>query len=372
MITILSIILKEVEDMDLKRVWVFFFFVVFGATSCSIQKLAIVMTAEATGEAAQEIQKYDVPFIVGAGIPANLLILETGRLLDPENEKILSNLAETYCSYGSGFVEDYDQEKANILYYKGYKYAEQALSLKNKEFARVLEKLKKGEGSPEELAKTLRKKDIKEAFWYTACLGYWISTSKGSPESVVEISKMLALVDKLIELDENFFYGGPLLLKATFYASAPNILGGSPVKAKIYFDKVFKKTGGKFYLAKAVYAQFYATLLKDRTEKEVYEEELARLEDKIKSYDDIIANTEDPNIRAKLQSQVENFKRELEELKKKEVAELFSEKTGEQIFDEVIQEILDAKLEENPEIALINAIAKEKAKILKERKSQYF
>lgn len=31
---------------------------------CNIQKLAIVMTAEATGNAAKEVQKYDLPFIV--------------------------------------------------------------------------------------------------------------------------------------------------------------------------------------------------------------------------------------------------------------------------------------------------------------------
>jgi PBP1b-binding outer membrane lipoprotein LpoB len=339
---------------------------------CNIQKLAIVMTAEATGNAAKEVQKYDLPFIVGAGIPSNLLILETGRILDPNNVVILSNLAETYCSYGSGFVEDYDPEKANILYYKGYKYAEQALSIMNKNFKTTLEKMSKGEATAEDLAKTIEKKNVREAFWYTACLGYWISTAKGSPESVIEISKMLAMVDRLIELDEDHFYSSPLLLRATFYATAPSILGGSPIKAKIYFDRVFKKTGGKFLLAKAVYAQFYATLLKDRTEKEVYQEEIERLKEKIKSYEEIISQTEDKEIKDKLNNQLESFKKELKEIENENVAKLFSEKTGEQIFDETIEEILTTPVDILPDVTLVNAVAKEKAKILKQRRSQYF
>jgi hypothetical protein len=330
------------------------------------------MTAEATGNAAKEIQKYDLPFIVGAGIPSNLLILETGRLLAPDNPVILANLAETYCSYGSGFVEDYDPEKANILYYKGYKYAEQALSIINKKFKVTLEKVRKGEVAAEELAKTIEKKHIREAFWYTACLGYWIATAKGSPESVVEISKMIALVDRLIELDEDYFYSSPLLLRATFYATAPSILGGSPVKSKIYFDKVFKKTNGKFLLAKAVYAQFYATLLKDRTEKEVYQEEIERLKEKIKSYEEIVAETEDPEIKAKLSQQLENFKKELQDINNEKVASLFSDKTGEQIFDETIEEILATPVDILPDVTLVNAIAKEKAKLLKGKRDQYF
>jgi len=345
---------------------------IFLSSGCNIQKLAIVMTAEATGNAAKEIQKYDLPFIVGAGIPSNLLILETGRLLAPDNPLILASLAETYCSYGSGFVEDYDPEKANILYYKGYKYAEQALSIINKKFRVTLEKVRKGEVAAEELAKTIEKKHIREAFWYTACLGYWIATAKGSPESVVEISKMIALVDRLIELDEDYFYSSPLLLRATFYATAPSILGGSPVKSKIYFDRVFKKTNGKFLLAKAVYAQFYATLLKDRTEKEVYQEEIERLKEKIKSYEEIVAETEDPEIKAKLSQQLENFKKELQDIDNEKVASLFSDKTGEQIFDETIEEILATPVDILPEATLVNAVAKEKAKLLKGKRDQYF
>ncbi|MFZ8802030.1 MAG: TRAP transporter TatT component family protein, partial [Candidatus Calescibacterium sp.] len=54
------------------------------------------------------------------------------------------------------------------------------------------------------------------------------------------------------------------------------------------------------------------------------------------------------------------------------VAKLFSEKTGEQIFDETIEEILATPVDILPDVTLVNAVAKEKAKILKQRRSQYF
>ncbi len=338
--------------------------------SCSIQKTALIMTAETTADFSPEAQKYDIPFIVAAGLPSNILIMETARSLDPENPKILGALAEIYCSYGFGFIEDEDVERAKILYYKGYQYAEKALALTNKRFAEVLQKVKNNEVFPEELAKTLTKKNLKDAFWYGSCLAYWIAASGGSPESVAEVSKMLAVIDRLIELDESFFYGGPLLLRASFYATAPSILGGSPIKAKIFFDRAIKISNGKFLLSKMAYAQFYAALLKDKTEKEIYQEEVRRLEEKIESYKTTIKELEDPEIKAKFELQLKKMEQELSEFKKFE--SLFSERTGEQIFDETINQILEANPYSLEDAVLPNQIAKEKAMRLMKRKADIF
>lgn len=357
-----------------RRKEIIFGLVILGSSlfSCSIQKTALIMTAETTADFSPEAQKYDIPFVVAAGLPSNILIMETARLLDPENPKILGALAEIYCSYGFGFIEDEDIEKAKVLYYKGYQYAEKTLSIKNKKFADVLKKVKANQVFPEELAKTLTKNDLKDAFWYGSCLAYWIAASGGSPESVAEVSKMLAVIDRLIELDESFFYGGPLLLRASFYATAPSILGGSPVKAKIFFDRAIKISEGKFLLSKMAYAQFYATLLKDKSEKEIYQEELKRLEEKIESYKSTIKELEDQEIKAKFESQLEKMEQELSELKKKEVEQLFSEKTGEQIFDETTNQILEADSYSLEDAVLPNQIAKEKTQKLLKRKADLF
>ncbi|MDW8087602.1 MAG: TRAP transporter TatT component family protein [Candidatus Calescibacterium sp.] len=357
------------------RIFIVAAFFLFGGSflySCNIRRIALIATAETTADFAPEAQKYDVAFIAAAGIPSNIMIMETARRLDPDNPKILGALAQIYCSYGFGFVEDQSVERAQILYYKGYQYAERTLALKNKKFAETLEKLKNNEAFPEDLAKTLTKDDIKDGFWYGSCLAYWIAASGGSPESVAEISKMVAVLDRLIELDDSFFYGGPLLLRASFYATAPSILGGSPVKSKILFDRAMKKSDGKFLLAKLAYARFYASLLKDKKEKELYEEEIQRLKDKIKGYESTIAEIQDQEIKAKFQSQLEKMRKELEEISKPEVAKLFSDRTGEQIFDETIKEIFETKSDVLPDAVLPNEIAKEKAKKLLERRADIF
>ncbi len=341
--------------------------------ACNIKKVALIATAETTADFAAEAQKYDIPFVVGSGIPSNILIMETARQLDPDNVKILSALAEMYCSYGFGFVEEESKKKAEVLYRKGAIYAERALSLKNKNFQKTLSLVKEGKAQPEDLAKTITQKDIKDAFWYTSCLGYWIQASGGAPEAVAELSKMLALVDRLIEIDEGYFYGSPLILKATFYATAPSILGGSPVKAKFYFEKAFKKTDGKFALAKLVYAQFYATLLKDRTEKEIYEEEVERMKSKIEEYESILAEGQiDENIKDKMKKQINDLKEELKWIQSEDVKKLMSEKTGEQIFDETIEEILNIDSDVIPEIRLVTELAKDKAIRLNDKKAELF
>ena len=357
-----------------EKLFIFGLFSSLLVISCQkqIAQMGLITTAELVGDLSPEVQKYDIPFVVGEGLPSNILLLESALSIDPENEKILSTLAEMYCSYGAGFVEDRDIDKAKLLYHKGYQYAEKALSVKNGDFREALEKLKKNQASPEDLAKTITEEDVKEAFWYASCLGYWISASKGSPESVAEISKLLAFVDRLIEVKKDFMYGGPLLLKATFLATAPSILGGSPVKAKYYFTETFKISKGKFLLAKVVYAQFYATLLKDRTEKEIYEEEIERLKNKIESYKNTIEQTDDPEIKRKLEEQKKKIEKDLKWLSSEEVAALFSDKTGEQIFEETINEILEADSYALPDAVLPNEIAKEKAKILLQKKAELF
>jgi hypothetical protein len=85
-----------------------------------------------------------------------------------------------------------------------------------------------------------------------------------------------------------------------------------------------------------------------------------------------VAETGDPEIKAKLSQQLENFKKELQDIDNEKVANLFSDKTGEQIFDETIEEILATPVDILPDVTLVNAIAKEKAKLLKGKRDQYF
>ena len=50
----------------------------------------------------------------------------------------------------------------------------------------------------------------------------------------------------------------------TIETALPKALGGKPQEAKKSFDKAIELTGGKFLLAKALYARFYMTAVNDR------------------------------------------------------------------------------------------------------------
>ena len=341
-----------------------FFIFGFGCAKM-IAKTGLITTAELTGELGKELQKYDLPYVVGKGMPSNILLLETALSVDPENWKILSTLAQLYCVWGFGFVEDENLEEAKKLYKKGYEYGKLALYYKNGDFRKKLDE----NAPPEELAKTIKEDDIEPAFWMTICLGYWISASKGSPEAVAEISRMRAFIDRLIELDPDFFYGGPILLKATYYATAPTILGGGPVKAKIWFKKAFEVAQDSL-LPYFVYARFYATLLKDRTEKEVYLEEISRVTQKIEQYKKNLQTVQDEKIKQGLEKRIKELEEYLDEIKKNE--ELFTDKTGVQIFEETVEYILNYKTKEGSYSMLSNEIAKMKVKRLLEMKDELF
>lgn len=102
------------------------------------------------------------------------------------------------------------------------------------------------------------KKDVPALFWAAFNWGNLINFSKDSPEAIVELPKVEAMMRRVLELDDTYNYSGPHLFLGAFYASRPPMLGGQPEEAKKEFELAIEQTGGKYYMAKVLYAQFYA------------------------------------------------------------------------------------------------------------------
>ncbi len=270
--------------------------------SCSPTRFVVNRMVPTFNEVMQAAYEMNDPLIMKEGLPSNIILLEGLSHISPHNSQLLTLTAQAYCSYALGFIEDTNPERAKKLYMRGRNYAIRALK-ENKKFRKTLEK----EKDWRKAVAVLDEDDVPALFWTGNCWAGWLNLSKKDPKALFDIPNVLAIMERVKKLNDKYFYGGPHLFFALYYAGLPALMGGGPQKAKEEFEKVFEITKGKFLLAKAFYARFYAALIKD-----------------------------------------------------------------EALFDKTIEEVLSTPSDIDPELTLMNEIAKMKARLYKQQKRDLF
>jgi hypothetical protein len=156
-------------------------------------------------------------------------------------------------------VEDQDKEYAKMLYGKGRQYA--LRSLERRGFKNPLQR-------PfdhfQEGLKSLGKKDVPYIFWATTCWANWINLNLDSMEAIAELPRVEMMMQRVLEIDEGFYYGGPHLFMGIWFASRPKIAGGDLKKAQEHFLKALDLGQGKFLMAYVYYANYYARKIMDK------------------------------------------------------------------------------------------------------------
>jgi tetratricopeptide (TPR) repeat protein len=189
------------------------------------------------------------------GLPASLIQIDGFIKSDPNN-KILLRGAESYFGYAFSFVEDVNKPRASALYLKAREYALRVLK-KNRQFDEEANDLN------EVLSKCTRK-DVPALYWTTSSWLAWIGLNVGNPDALMDLPKVEAMLQRLVELDETYYYGMAHAMLGSFYASQPRNMGGNPEKANKHFQKALKISGSKFLAAQLMYAKFYAVQIQDK------------------------------------------------------------------------------------------------------------
>jgi hypothetical protein len=189
------------------------------------------------------------------GLPASLIQLDGFIKSDPNN-KILLMGAESYFGYAFSFVEDVNKPRASALYLKARDYALRVLR-KNRQFDEEANDLN------EVLSKCTRK-DVPALYWSAGSWMAWIGLNVGSPEALMDIPKVEAMLQRVIELDETYYYGTTHAMLGGFCSAQPKKMGGDPEKAYKHFQKAFKISGSKLLAIQLMYAKFYAVQIQDK------------------------------------------------------------------------------------------------------------
>lgn len=102
---------------------------------------------------------------------------------------------------------------------------------------------------------------IPGAYWYASALGKW-ARAKGFGVLVGNKDKIKATMTRLLELNPNFYHGGPHRYFGAFYAIAPDFAGGDLAKSREHYDKALE-IAPYFLGTKVLMAENLATKLDD-------------------------------------------------------------------------------------------------------------
>jgi hypothetical protein len=254
-----------------------FILLIFLPAACGTSKtMTVASTATLLEEVARASYRQTDLRLIREGMPSYLMLIDGMVEAVPENKKLLITAAQSYASYASAFIHDEDKAYAVTLYAKARSYALRALEQNGFEnpVSREFDDFESG-------LQEMDKRDVTYLFWAASCWGSWISVNRGSMEAMAELPRVVALMKRVLALDEAFYYGGAHLFMGILEASKPRIAGGDLNLARDHFLKAIALGEGKFLMAKVYFADYYAKKAFDR---ELF---IATLEDVLKTPADI-------------------------------------------------------------------------------------
>ena len=194
---------------------------------------------------------------------------------DPNNAEVLVKLTRAHYFLADGYLRDNDKEYLKTMD-QGVSWGEKALVAASPEFAEA----KRGGAKFPEAVKVAGKEAVPAMYWYASALGKW-AKRKGFAVLLGQKDNVKATMDRCLELDPNYFYGGPHRYFGAFYSIAPKFAGGDLEKSKVHFEKSLE-IEPKYVGTKVLWAENLAVKQQDEaTFDRLIEEVLAVPDDAI-------------------------------------------------------------------------------------------
>ncbi len=240
-----------------------FAFVVFAVLGgCQMNKLvADNMKASMDDQKTSFYREKSVRFAREAA-PAMLKLLDGFIVSSPDNYDLLVRAAEMDCGFSMLMIEGEDPEWASVLYMKGYDYAVRALRHKIPDIDEIL--AASGEDRLREALAGEKADAVAPIFWAGLCLGSHMNLNLDDVAAMANLSRVLTYVNRAMELDPEYFYGGPEMFLGVYYGSIGPNIGGRPDLSLEHFNSAFRISGGKFLIAKVYFAKTYCVQVQDR------------------------------------------------------------------------------------------------------------
>lgn len=220
-------------------------------SGCSIDQMLVRASTPMIEGGVEALNQETDLDLAEESIPANLNMLRGMINIDPENAQLHTYAAQAYYGLSYGFNEDNRPERASAFYLRGMKHGLTALELnggkdlKNSPIADFEQQVN-------------RLNDVAAMFWTASCWAKWIDMHRDNTEAIAQLARATALMQRVIELDDTFYYGGAHMYFGVYYGSRSTILGGNFKKSRQHFDRAREITNSKLLIADLLQAQYLA------------------------------------------------------------------------------------------------------------------
>ncbi len=210
------------------------------------------------------------------GLAASVKLTEALLETAPDDTRLLLQAVQGVAGYTYAFVEarleearghDPDQvsvhtQRAQRLYQRGLQYGLRLLSQYHPPLLHAT-------SLPLETLTLhlhqLEREAVPALLWTSFCWGGFLNLERTALETATALPLFQAMLTRLLELDETYFYGLPHLLQAVHDASFSAALGGDPSQAQAHFDRAYALSQERLLLVPLLEAQYYAVQVQDRS-----------------------------------------------------------------------------------------------------------
>lgn len=237
---------------------VFMLVAAFSASGCA--SLISSATSGIADNMTRAMLNQNDPDTVRDGAPAFLIMIDGFIEGDPENVDLLLGGAKLYGSYSSAFLLD-DPERAQRLSSRSLDYARRALCLELETVCAAVDlKLDQFEASFD----STDADDIGVLYGFAAAWAGWIQINASDWNAVASVSKLTALFEYCLTLDETYDGGGSHLYLGVIKSFLPAALGGKPEQGRVHFESAIEITSGHNLMVKVLMAEHYARTIFDQ------------------------------------------------------------------------------------------------------------
>jgi predicted anti-sigma-YlaC factor YlaD len=211
----------------------------------------------------------DDPALIRDAAPFSLKLMESLLAESPRHRGLLLATTSGFTQYGYAFVQrDADElEARDMAGAKVLRDRARKLYVRARNYG--LRGLRENERGFDKSVRLATKRDVPLLYWTAAAWGAAISISKNSPDTVADVPKVEALIDRALELDEKFDHGAIHVFLINYEMARQGVKADEAVaRAKQHFDRAVGLSAGKLASPLVAYAEAVCVQRQQRAEFE--------------------------------------------------------------------------------------------------------
>ncbi len=221
-------------------------------TACSMGQMVVRSSQTILDSGVESMNRETDLQLARDAMPANLKLVEGMLIEDPNNNELRLFAAEGFYGYSYGFIEIEDPLRAKLLYRRCYSHAQRAL----KQAGIDIDPESATHEAVETAVSKAGKKAVPALFWTANCLGKWIDLSRDDLSLVASLSNVAILMQRVIDLDDEFYFGSAHIFFGAYYGGRSPLLGGDFSRSEAEFQRAAEINDNKLLIVNLLQAEF--------------------------------------------------------------------------------------------------------------------